>query len=386
MKKKTYIIFSSLLIFGILFISLSLVSAKHAWWHAWGEEPREAPFEATVTLANSAPTIVSWNEPDADTVTAGIQRYRPICALGGTITNVVTDTAATPPTRGLIVTVSDPNGCGDLTDGIVTAYFSKGGVNRPGGGSPSPVTCVLDAPSCSGTSVNFNCPAITMQHYDVTGSDWIVTVTARDGPTADPNSLIATNSPRVSVAPSDPTYPHFFYGSLGCIELQDSNDPTAPLDTITWTGVSTATTNLESLTSMSIFNRGNVAITNTVDFSSPPDAVADDYIQIGGSDLQGQATPTNRIRVDSFSLDDITTPDPAPCGAGAAEAQLLTIPPPLVNIVGALLPLASDAGSSIRPIYFCIESVKLPGGQAGLPTDTYETGAANDWTLNAVMA
>lgn len=45
------------LIFFTMFITVSIVSAKHAWWHPFSDEPALAPFNATVTIQSVAPTI-----------------------------------------------------------------------------------------------------------------------------------------------------------------------------------------------------------------------------------------------------------------------------------------------------------------------------------------
>lgn len=92
------------LVVGVLVVSL--VSAKHAWWHAWGEEVQEAPFDATVQLANAPPTIVAFRPTD-DFLTSGAAG--PGTGLGdvGAIGNVEI-------WARIIFIVEDPNQPNDL--------------------------------------------------------------------------------------------------------------------------------------------------------------------------------------------------------------------------------------------------------------------------------
>lgn len=84
----------------------SFVSANHAWWHPWGEEVKEAPFDASVQLANSPPTIVKLF-PVYDRTTGGV-------AQGADNDGEVTPVAALSADPGFVFAVvkfivDDPN-------------------------------------------------------------------------------------------------------------------------------------------------------------------------------------------------------------------------------------------------------------------------------------
>lgn len=344
-------------------IMLSIAGVSAGWFKdlfQFGEDREDlegelpASYTSSVTIANSAPTIVSWTEPDSDTVTAGIQAYIPTCNNNPSATLVEENPGANR--IGVKVTISDPNGCEDVrADGVVTMYFYKGTVNRPGGGTPAPVTCTAP-PTCTGNNVEFTCPGVSMNYYDVTGTDWIIRVSATDGTSP------ATNNNKISDGTAN--FRYLQYATIPCIHLEDSDDPTFPTDTIAWAGVTPGQTNLESSPYMKVFNDGNVAVTSLLPYSS-----TGSYLKVSGSSLIGIANPTQNIPVGSFSVDE-STAGSLPCDASPLQT--------LTSTLAYIIPAASGAASlSIdtdtpprveRPLYFCLETVPT-----GLPADSYES-------------
>jgi len=327
---------TGIFLIGVIIISISFVSAN--WFtdlFKFGQEgdgDTELPesFNVNIQTSNSPPTIVSWTAPDTNLVTPGIQAYLPNCGSTTTI-----------GTTEFKITLSDPNGCADLADAQVQVQFSKGGVNR----NAAPVTCTaIGAGTCTGNNLQFDCNSkISMQFYDAQG-DWVITVTATDG--TDP----ASNSPKVSDGTSN--YPFFTYGSKVCIELSDSDDPTVPLDTLKFSGVSATSTNKQADNNMIVANKGNIGI----------DAVTS-YLQILGHNLVGQTSGnTNQIEETSFRVDET---DPACDQNGPTLTEVLQKIPEALLLTGA----ATDVD-----LFFCIEQMNLPSGQTGLVSDTYESG------------
>ncbi len=94
------------LIVIIVLSIVSFVSAKHAWWHPWGEEPQEAPFEASVLLANAPPTI-QYIFPVTDVDNSNV-------AIPASISGEVQPQAGTTVYAVVKFAVEDPNGVIDL--------------------------------------------------------------------------------------------------------------------------------------------------------------------------------------------------------------------------------------------------------------------------------
>ena len=118
----------------ILIVSIISVSAGIADWFKFGKDTDlegELPSEAdvSITMANTPPTIDSWTEPDDDTGTGGIQAWIPTACNNPTATNVKREAGK----EVVVVTISDPNGQGDLDSGTVDQVditVSKGAVTR----------------------------------------------------------------------------------------------------------------------------------------------------------------------------------------------------------------------------------------------------------------
>lgn len=79
---------------GFVFLSTILImssfaSAGHEWWHVWGDEPQQAPFDASVTISNSPPDIVHILEvTDVDSSnnligSSPVRDVQPIAAADG---------------------------------------------------------------------------------------------------------------------------------------------------------------------------------------------------------------------------------------------------------------------------------------------------------------
>jgi len=309
-----------LLIFGIIFASVGLISA--GWWSDLfsgddegleGELP--ASFDVGVQMTNQAPTITSWTVPAAS------------------------PTACTTTALGnFVVTVTDPDGGADLVDGVVTlrlnnTHATLGEQFRPA----TPVTCVAGTPV--GNTLAFTCSGINMNFWDDagTGDPWFVTVTATDGTNA------ATNSPRTSNSSSG-NYPHFIYTSSMIIQVRDSNDPTdwtGGDDTITWTDIQTTSSDAIPTNNLITRNCGNAAVTTT---------------SITGKKLDSTTTSTD-ICPHSFSVRAAASP----CNVGA----VLNWPAAAKAIASSSLAVYTTAEVT-RPFYFCLEDINNPT----FPTDT----------------
>ena len=137
---------------GILLVSsVSFASAKHAWWHPFGDEPQEAPFDASVQLANSPPTIVKLF-PVYDRTTGGV-------AQGADNDGEVTPVAALSADPGFVFAVvrfivDDPNhlpGTPDLslTPAVITMGAQTAAVSQTAVQITSPPTGILcTGPGC----------------------------------------------------------------------------------------------------------------------------------------------------------------------------------------------------------------------------------------------
>jgi len=326
------------MVFGIMILSIVSVSAGWRDWFTFGEEEEGLEGElaesadVTITMANAPPTIQSWTQPTPTTVTA--------CSV-----TLITFT----------VTMFDDNGDSDLVggaSGVSVNLTRTGEQDRPA----IPAACIPGTPNGDKLLV-FSC-SVNMQFYDQTG-DWTITVTATDSA-----GDSATNSPQAS--DGGVNYPYFPYGSLLAIELADTNDPTVPLDTLQWTGVTSSTVNDRSDTDMIVTNCGNVDIT----------ASGTSWLSIIGRDLISATDPitnTDKIEPNSFLVDENTLPDP--CGLG----QTINKPAADLNIDGASL---LRGAAQTRNLYFCIGSIN-PTGSA-VSADNYETQASpNNWGIDA---
>ena len=364
MVNKRVLMFGIFVVVGLLVVSL--VSAKHSFWHVWGEEPREAPFDAEVTLANSAPTITSWTEPDFDTVNAGLDAWPPTSC--GTSTIVGEGGVADGNNLGVVVTVTDANTDSDLNavavvDIIVQDLPASPTVTHLG-------SCSLIVASIDGDNdADFRC-TFDMDFHDAQAGNWVVEITATDDQAA-----VATNDGQQSDGGAN--YPYFTYGSLFDIDITDSDDPTIPLDTLSWSGIQVTSTDVVSTTNLIAQNCGNGAILGT----NPHNAL-DSYITVRGRDL-ANAAATDLMEPDTFSVDETA----APCNVGqrfddSASAVNDTGVNP-ISVLGINVPTGAAVTDSL---YFCLEAInQVPTrGNSPITADSYSsTNAGNSWEVNA---
>jgi len=327
----------NIVIVSLLLIScISLVSAGF-WSNLFGggadpdlEGELPASFEVGITMENQAPTIDSWTVPS------------------GGPTSCTTTALST-----FTVTISDPDGEGDLVDGgVVTAQFSNGGTNRPA----AAVTCTVGATGGDPDIIDFTCPSITMEYYDDggVGDPWTVTINSTDGTTVATNNVPVAGT-QISQGVGHATYPHFVYTSTSIFDLRDDNDPTAPLDTLTWSGVTTTTSNAEAERDLISENCGNVAFTST---------------DLTAYELTDAATSTN-IEQDSFST---VVADNTPCDGGQALLKSGAL-----TVTGSGITVSTGAASTII-FYFCLEDINPDGDPDPIEVGTYTSGAS-PWDL-----
>jgi hypothetical protein len=365
-KKVVYVFVVGL----FLVLSIYIVSAKHAGWHFWGPDVQEAPFDATVSIANSPPTIVSWTEPDFDTSNGGIDAWPPTSC--GTTTVVGEGGAPDSDQLGFVVTVTDPNTDSDL-DGAAAVTLTVQDLAV----SPTVThvgSCVRIAGSVGGADgVDFRC-SFTMDFHDSDTVNWIAEVTATDDP-----GLAATND--LVQSDGGANYPFFDYGSLFDVDVTDSNDPTVPLDTLEWTGIVVTSTDKNADTNLVVQNCGNGAIDGTNPFNAGAN-----YVTVRGRDLTNSPS-TDFMEPDTFMVDQNSDP----CTAG----QRLDDSASGVDDSGvtpiSVLDVAIATGASVTDnIYFCIQAInQVPTrGSSPITSDSYSSSnpPASGWEVNACEA
>ena len=302
---------AGIMVFSIL-ISISFVSAGLKDWFVFGESSDlegelDASFNLGIQMTNQAPFITSWTVPTASP-----------------------NGDCTPTTLGnFLVTVTDPDGGADLSDGVVTLRLSNTHATLGAQFRPTiAVTCSAGAPA--GNTVVFTClgAGISMNYWDdgSAADYWTVTVTATDGSNA------ATNSPRISTAIGG-SYSHFVYGSLKQAQIKDNNDADYITgdDTISWTGIQTTSADSASTIYLTARTCGNEAILIT---------------SVTGKRLD--STTATDICPNSFSVRAAASP----CNIG----DVLNWPATPKAI--ALSTLAVSTGTEVnKPFYFCIEDI-----------------------------
>ncbi len=145
-KKVVYvgIIFFSVVL--VLSLAVSLVSAKHAWWHAWGEEPGLAPFNATVTIQGVAPTI-PWVFNVSDDYGSSFVNFVSLTGLGPlfNLSNVYVTFLA-----------HDDNGFNDLPASPTVGVGSDININITYGGLRADSTSYIASAASADTCVVLN--------------------------------------------------------------------------------------------------------------------------------------------------------------------------------------------------------------------------------------
>jgi hypothetical protein len=335
-KKMLGVIIVSLLLIG----SISLVSAELKDWFVFGEAEENlegelpASFNIGIQMTNQAPTIDSWTVPTA--------------SPNG-------DCSAT--TLGnFVVTVSDPDGGADLSDGTVTLQLSNTHATLGAQVRPAvAVTCSAGTPS--GNTLAFTCSGISMNYWDDGGAGdlWTVTVTATDGATA------ATNSPKTSDGTGN--YPYFLYGSSKLLQTKDSNDPadyTGGDDTITWSAIQTTSSDEASTIYLTSRNCGNEAVPST---------------SITGEKLDSATTSTD-ICPDSFSVRAAAVP----CNFG----DFLNWPASAQIITSSAISRSTGAEEN-ADFYFCLENINPTPDVPATCLEPIEVGTynsvGNQWTI-----
>lgn len=333
----------------IILLIVPMASAGIFGW--FKEKVQMGPgFNVSITMANSAPTIVNWTSP-----LNGGTPFRPSCLSYGPNISI-----GTPNSGVFNVTISDPNNCGDFTSGgWVRVYVHRNGVYRNGGSSPVySSNCALIASTCTGQTdmdVVYDCSGlVNMTFYDNSSTNWIINVSANDGDDFALNNGQQSNG---SIG-----YPNFTYGVFPCPELMDDNDPTAPLDTIQWTGVNLQfTRNATSLTNLTTRNWGNLFIDQISGFMQ---------IKAGNLNTTGVV---DEINVSSFGVDELTDPCHA---AGRQTLQNYSI-----NVSGASLPIGTDSNPNRNEtFYFCLAQ-PTPKSGSTLTSGDY-VSKPNEWEIN----
>jgi len=365
-------------VFGlmILVIGLSVVLVSAGFWSdlfTFGEESEDLEGElaesagAKLTVSGSAPVIVSWLEPDEDTTTGtGGDGFTPLPGLGVDIA----DDGGTM--IGIRISISDPDGCADLTDGnaVVQAYISRAGVNRPGPTTDDKVSCTTtELPgTCSG-NVLFTCNSIHMEFWDVAASDWVINVDVDDG----------TGLTDSQASDGSGNYPYLTYNTANGILLADSGDTDMTTDgdglgedTIGFPGVTTTSTNLDSDPDLRVYNDGNVYYAST-------EAAK---IKMLGANLLQEGAPgedgiTDEIDISSFSVDETTSA----CAQGD-RVGLTTSEQIIPNVDLPVLTAPRVFATDFEELFFCLEQVNRPAGQSTDPLDA-GTYSSSSWEVNA---
>ncbi len=355
MKNRKIIYVGFLLVFlvlGILSV-VSFVSARHAWWHPWGEEVQEAPFEATVGLANSPPTIVALLEvTDLDVTgipvtSSPVRDVQPFAAVSGALGNVYANVS---------FIVEDPNGASDLptvpggaNPPVIVTFGSPtvanyeiavrtvspvSGIRCIGPGcrnrdaaigvfpaGSAPAACY--ATSCNGAAgpavsgcnngagvspyggtvslnqMKFNC-LVRMEFYDqpsltakaAQNDFWTFSLYIEDS-TGNSNTRTSTN---FVTLPWDAADEAFVMDYLTVKGMDVDLGP--PAERLAWTGVSVTATDTpggdndpgDADTGLTFRNRGNLAIPS---------------LNLRPQDLTGDIISTAILQVESMSVDDI---------------------------------------------------------------------------------
>jgi len=311
-------VLSILIVSLLLIISVGLVSAALKDWFGFGNKDKNlegelpAAFNIGIQMTNQAPTITSWTIPT------------------GSPNGDCTPTAL----GNFVVTVTDPDGGADLSDGVVTLKLTNTHASL-GLQTRTAVSCAAGTPV--GNTLAFTCSGISMNYWDDggVGDPWTVTVTATDGTNA------ATNSPKTSVAVGDANYPHFVYTSLIQAQVKDANDAdyVSGDDTISWLNIQTTSADVvangpPNPTYLTVRTCGNGAITTT---------------SLTGKKLDCTAcSPATDICPNSFSVRAAVSP----CNVG----DVLNWPAAAKAIAAS--GLAVSTGSDItKPFYFCLEDI-----------------------------
>ena len=364
--KRGKVVFAGFILMIFLFASLGFIFAEE------GELAAAKPADVSVSLSNSVPTIVSWTRPDYDSTNGATFDAWPPTACSTTTVQRVTGVS-----EGLVVTISDANGYSDLDDTASVTVTITGSV------TVNP-TCTLIGPGSGPNEADFHC-TFDMDFFNEGGlsNNWDITVTA----VTDDSGGSASGVPLVSDGSA--TQPYFNFGTLVDLDISDEGDPgDGSLDTLTWSGVQTTSTDVNSDQFLIVRNCGNIDIDGTNGFSA-----SDSYITVRGRDLVNPGA-TDYMEPDTFFVDEATDS----CDTGVGQ-QLDN-----VNNLGddsgidpiSVLDLAIPTGeSSNANMYFCLESINpdapgcTPGdatkacrGKTPITVDSYTT-VTNKWQIDA---
>jgi len=319
--------FSNRVIFvGLLFVITVLFVSSFVGGFFHREEPRLAPFNASVTVGNQAPQIITvFNVTD-------------FVSDSGTVTPVANSTIAT----NFSFIVDDPNGGGTIDLDSAVANYTFNGINRTSDSCFAPTTC----PACADPTRqrNFTC-TVNITYYDEAAlRQWIVNVTVNDSSGA--------------TALNDTT--NFTMASITAFDIISSPP------TISWTSlvVDTNVNNQSANNNLSMENFGNFALGSG---------------SITAFELNGSLTPnTQHIHPGNFSVssDYFTIPIPE-CDISGIHGNDLIFGTP-VSIPGLSLPISSDTTLGIENSTFCIfPNLSLTGLD---PSQTFSS-ISQDWIL-----
>jgi len=282
MEVKKVIYVGVILVFAIF--AISIVSARHAGWHFWGAEPQQAPFDATVTVSNAPPVIIT-PLPDVidndNDITPGTPND--INPIGAGVNNAE-----------IRFVVQDPNGIADLPGGgtstesiiLATTVGAVAASTLPTDPNlevhvRGPVFAIdIFAPSCSELVACPDCGAlVNVREYSCTvpidyfREPGLYTLTVA---IADPNPTLAFDSDSSKT---------FTLNSVTSFEI------TSPLTGIRWTGLSVSSPDTVVDAPLGLTNRGNVGITSG---------------SIQASDLTPDPSGTSNLPANSFSVSQAT--------------------------------------------------------------------------------
>ena len=230
------------------------------------------------------------------------------------------------------VTVTDPDGIGDINDDSVKAKLTRGSVTRE-----NPNACTLLGENTL-TSKNYTC-SVEMWYWDADEA-WIINVTAND----------KGNKANIS---NDSTT--FTYNTLQSMKI----DP----ELVTWASVTPGDTNQTANEYVTLNNTGNYDATGN--------------LEIEAIDLF-ESTGTNFIGVGNITV-DVETGGSPPAECDGTRLQNATGGAG-TNIAGVVLaPGNLSAGQAQENLYYCLMEVPIT-----IPSGIYGTEVAGSWFLEIV--
>ena len=298
-----------------------------------GELEESKPVNVSVTLQNTPPQVIWWEEP--------LDGGQPYIPNADSTQDVI-----------FVVTVYDENGASDVKDVTVNANFS---INDPDFGFVTRETSnpcdYIDGQDGSYTA-NYSC-TITMYYYDL-GQDegpnkWTIGVNVTDKSGGSGSNISEEGSLEL---------PFFEYGNLLSLKITLPVPPT-----LEWTSISSGQTNTPANNNpVEIRNTGNIKITGA----------NNKFVTFVGRNLTGISDSNNKLYLESFGIgvDNPTSPD--------SDCPLfMTLNGSQQDVNNAYLPRGDNTlPDNKEELYFCIQNL-LPNP---IPTDEYATKSVIDET------